>query len=106
MLVKSAIVPFWMDSTVTLSLRPWWAPFPVASVGGTQPTVAAVPRPRCVPGGVRPLGPGAAADWLAGGGAAGASRGGGGVGGGWGGRGGGRGGGGRGGGGWVVSPRQ
>jgi hypothetical protein len=67
MLAKSAIVPFWMDSTVTCSLRPLWAPVPVSSVGGTQPTVAAVPKPRRVPGGVRPLAPAAAvADWLAG----------------------------------------
>jgi hypothetical protein len=49
---KSAIEPFWIDSTVTWSLNPFWALFASAD-GGTQATVAAWPKPRCVPGAVR-----------------------------------------------------
>jgi hypothetical protein len=55
---KSAIEPFWIDSTVTRSLNPNWA-LVASADGGTQATVAAWPKPRCVPGAVRwpaPLG--------------------------------------------------
>src|SRR5207302_918772 len=51
---KSAIVPFTIDTTVTRSLIPLCVPCPLASAGGTQATVADRPKPRCVPGAVRP----------------------------------------------------
>src|SRR5690242_7677123 len=42
---------------------PLWAPTP-SSACGTQPTMALLPKARCVPGGVRPSAPVAgAADW-------------------------------------------
>jgi hypothetical protein len=65
---KSAIVPFWIEITVTWSLSALLARVALYCVGGTQPTVAARSRLRWVPGGVRAPWPPAwpdAVGWLA-----------------------------------------